>query len=126
MKIFLIHYQFSSYLCGCCIVPDVGRQRRRLFQTSLARIKIFTLSKRFTKPNVEWRSSTSKQHACKLNFSFRFFLCFFFIFACFYFCFCFITKDMHEGIYGQGGSPSVGSGRRSYSHQGLSTYFFTL
>lgn len=26
--------------------------------------------------------------------------------------------DMHEGIYGQGGSPSVGSGRRSYSHQG--------
>ena len=57
----------------------------------------------------------------------------FFIFACFYFCFCFITKDMHEGIYGQGGSPSVGSGRRSYSHQGLIfiyfqfiTYFFLV
>ena len=41
----------------------------------------------------------------------------------FYFYFIF-TKDMHEGIYGQGGSPSVGSGRRSYSHQGLIFIYF--
>merc|ERR1719211_464254 len=26
--------------------------------------------------------------------------------------------DLHDGIYGHGGPPSIGSGRRSYSHQG--------
>ncbi len=73
--------------------------------------------------NQMWNGDPQNIHVSVFRFVESLFdFCFVCFFACSFFSFCFLfaVKEMDDGIYGHGGGPpSVGSGRQSYTHQGL-------